>query len=106
VTLWIAVLVVGAGSLALRLLPLHAAAGPLASDRGQRIAAHGGTAALAALVAGALLGPTTARPGGLVATVAGLVVGALVARRGAGLATVLALGLATYWITVAVRGLS
>jgi branched-subunit amino acid transport protein len=102
--MWIAVLLVGAGTLALRLVPLTVGGRVLGSARGQRLASLGGTAALAALVAGALTGPAAERPGGLPAVAAALAAGALAARRGLGLAAVSALGLATYWTTLALTG--
>ena len=47
---WVVIIAVGVGSYLLRVLPLFVGARHLASERAERVIAHAGTAALAALI--------------------------------------------------------
>jgi branched-subunit amino acid transport protein len=94
----IAVLVVAAGSFALRFAPLVVDQRLVDSPRVQRMASLAGTAAVSALIAGALLHqPASATPAGPAAAVTALGAGALVAARGKDLMAVVAAGLGAYW---------
>jgi branched-subunit amino acid transport protein len=94
----IAVLLVAAGSFVLRFAPLVVDPRLVDSPRVQRMASLAGTAAVSALIAGAVLHqPTSATPAGAVSVLTALAVGALVAARGRELIAVVAAGLGAYW---------
>jgi branched-subunit amino acid transport protein len=95
VTAWIVVLAVGAGSYAIRLLPLLAVARTGLPRRAADLLRHAGTGALTALVVLAVLGG----PGGGgvdVAVLVAVAVGALVAWSGRPMLVVVAAGAGSY----------
>jgi branched-subunit amino acid transport protein len=95
----LAVVLVAAGSFLLRFVPLVVDPRLVDSPRVQRMASLAGTAAVSALIAGAVLHqPASDHPAaGGVAVVTALAAGALVAARGKELLAVVAAGLGAYW---------
>jgi branched-subunit amino acid transport protein len=96
VTTWVAVLLVAAGSYALRLLPLLLAPGrrwPLEAETGLRYAGYG---AVAFLLVGAVRDAAHARSVGLPLTV-GLAVGLVAVARRRSLPVVVLAGLGACW---------
>ena len=104
---WIALLVVGAGSYAFRLVPLMAGSRAAVVDRAQRALSYAGTAALSALVVTSISHQDDhgSAPGPLVAALA-VLTGAAVVGRGGSMGKAIAAGMAVFWAAIAVIGLA
>jgi branched-subunit amino acid transport protein len=100
---WVVVLVVGAASLAFRLLPIVAVERMGLSPRTANGLRHAGSGAVAALVVLAILGPGSLRPDP--AVLVAVVVGGALAVRGWSMARVVLAGGAAYALVAVVVAL-
>jgi branched-subunit amino acid transport protein len=102
---WLAIVLVGLGSYALRLAPLLVAqqfTWPDPVDRGLR---HAGTAALAYLVIAPALGEARVGWPQAAGVAAGILIGLALALRGHRAVSVVAAGLVTAWLVTSAPGL-
>lgn len=97
------VALVGAGSFALRFVPLVIGGRFVQSPRFEQLAGFAIVGALAALIVTAVSNqPSDTTTGGPFAAAVAMAAGAVVARRGAALHTVVAAGVAAHWAVVVI----
>ena len=98
-TTWIAVVLVGLGSYAFRVIPMLVGGRARRPGRVDRAIDHAGLAALTALVvAGVQDHDGGGRPGAALWAVAAVIAGTAVARRGGSMLAVVVAGLGSYWL--------
>jgi branched-subunit amino acid transport protein len=100
VTTWLVMMAVGAGSYAMRALPVLLNARWTSSPRAERTIAHAGTAALAALIAVGFRRAATT-PTDTAAVVLAAVVALYIAVRGGSMARILLMGALAYGTALA-----
>lgn len=97
----IVVALVGAGSFALRFVPLVVGGRFVQSTRFEQLAGFAIVGALAALIVTAVSNqPSDTPTGGPLAAAVAMAAGAVVAKRGAALHAVVAAGVAAHWVVV------